>query len=48
MAFTAPSRDLALLTVWCFLGGFSEVLVPGLLAKTEGQLAETAVGAKAR
>jgi hypothetical protein len=48
MAFTAPSRDLALLTVWCFPGGFSEVLVPGLLAKTEGQLAETAVGAKAR
>jgi hypothetical protein len=48
MAFTAPSRDLALLTVWCFLGGFSEVLVPGLLAKTEGQFAETAVGAKAR
>ena len=48
MAFTAPSKDLALLTVWCFLGGFSEVLVPGLLAKTEGQLAETAVGSKAR
>ena len=41
MAFTAPTKDLALLTVWCFLGGFSEALVPGLLAKTEHQLAQT-------
>jgi hypothetical protein len=28
---------MALLVVWCFLGGFSEKLVPALLSKTEGQ-----------
>jgi hypothetical protein len=38
MAFATPSKDFALLTVWCFLAGFSELLVPGLLAKTESQL----------
>lgn len=30
-------RDLALLIVWCFIAGFSERLVPALLAKTEGR-----------
>jgi hypothetical protein len=25
-----------LLVIWCFLAGFSEKLVPGLLAKAEG------------
>jgi hypothetical protein len=29
--------DAALLVVWCFLAGFSERLVPALLAKTEGR-----------
>jgi hypothetical protein len=47
IAFTAPSRDLALLTVWCFLGGFSEVLVPGLLAKTERQFSQPGAPARA-
>ena len=35
MAFATPSKDFALLTVWCVLAGFSEQLVPSLLAKTE-------------
>jgi hypothetical protein len=30
-------KDLALLIVWCFIAGFSERLVPALLAKTEGR-----------
>ncbi|MCB1192656.1 MAG: hypothetical protein H7A23_15505 [Leptospiraceae bacterium] len=33
-------KDFALLVVWCFLAGFSETLVPNLLAKTEGSLHE--------
>jgi hypothetical protein len=40
MTFVVPSKDLALLTVWCFLAGFSEVLVPSILAGTERQLSE--------
>ncbi len=32
--------ELAKLVVWCFLAGFSEKLVPGLLAKTESKVAE--------
>lgn len=47
MAFATPSKDLALLTVWCFLGGFSEVLVPGILAKTERQVSQAGVPDKA-
>ncbi len=31
-------KDLALLIVWCFIAGFSERLVPALLAKTEGRV----------
>jgi hypothetical protein len=38
MAFVVPSRDLALLTVWCFVAGFSEALVPSILAGAERQL----------
>ena len=32
-----PTRDLALLVVWCFIAGFSEQLIPGLLASTEAR-----------
>lgn len=32
-----PIKDLALLIVWCILAGFSEQLVPSLLAKTEAR-----------
>ena len=38
MTFVMPSKDLALLTFWCFIAGFSEALVPGLLANSEQQL----------
>jgi hypothetical protein len=30
--------DISLLIVWCFIAGFSEKLVPGLLARTEARL----------
>ena len=39
------SRDLALLIVWCFVAGFSERMVPALLAKTEGRaIGQSALG----
>ena len=40
MSFVMPSQDLALLTFWCFLAGFSEALVPSILANTERQFTE--------
>jgi hypothetical protein len=43
MAFALPSKSLALLTFWCFLAGFSERLVPGILSGTEKQLGDAAV-----
>lgn len=46
MAFHFPSKDLALLTVLCFLAGFSEVLVPRLLANTERQVSDAGTPAK--
>ena len=30
--------DISLLVVWCFIAGFSEKLVPGLLARTEARV----------
>lgn len=38
------TKDLAMLVVWCFVAGFSEKLVPDLLARTESRAsAETPV-----
>jgi hypothetical protein len=41
MHFVVPSSELALLTIWCFIAGFSEALVPGILSKAERQLSGT-------
>jgi hypothetical protein len=46
MSFVTPSENLALLTVWCFLAGFSEALVPSILASTEGKFSGVSVAAK--
>ena len=46
MSFVMPSENLALLTVWCFLAGFSEALVPSILASTEGKLSGLGTAAK--
>jgi hypothetical protein len=35
--FPHERKDMAMLIVWCFLAGFSERLVPALLAKTEDE-----------
>ena len=37
MTFVMPSQALALLTFWCFLAGFSQALVPSILAKHRGK-----------
>jgi uncharacterized membrane protein YfcA len=41
MTFLMPSKDLALLTFWCFIAGFSEALVPGMLANSEQQFLQS-------
>jgi hypothetical protein len=41
MAFVVPSTDLALLTIWCFIAGFSEALVPSILSNTERRLSNS-------
>ncbi len=46
MAFVMPSDSLALLTVWCFLAGFSEKFVPNILASTEQQFSSASVPAQ--
>lgn len=33
----SPNRDLCLLMLWCFVAGFSEVMVPAILRQAEGQ-----------
>lgn len=35
--FYVPNQHWCLLIIWCFLGGFSETLVPTMLQKTEAK-----------
>jgi hypothetical protein len=39
-----PAPELALLIVWCFIAGFSEQLIPGLLASTEARASSPSPG----
>ncbi len=48
MAFVMPSKDLALLNIWCLVAGFSEMLVPGMLTSSEQQLTQAAAPRKDR
>jgi hypothetical protein len=45
-AHNLPPRELAMLIVWCFIAGFSEQLIPGLLASTEARASGSAPGAR--
>jgi hypothetical protein len=45
MRTVEPNKDLALLAMWSFVAGFSERLVPTILANTESSFANTASGA---
>jgi hypothetical protein len=40
MAFVIPTKGLAVLTTFCFVAGFSELLVPSMLASTEARLSQ--------
>jgi hypothetical protein len=42
MHLIMPSNALALLAMWSFLAGFSERLVPSILANTESSFAKSA------
>ena len=47
MAYAMPSKDLALLTFWCFLAGFSETLVSNILKSTEQDFTDAATRTQA-
>jgi hypothetical protein len=47
MAYAMPSKDLALLTFWCFLAGFSETLVSNILKSTDQEFTDAATRAQA-
>ena len=34
----SPNKDLSLLMLWCFIAGFSEVMVPSILRQAEGSV----------
>lgn len=34
----SPNKDLSLLMLWCFVAGFSEVMVPSMLRRAEGSV----------
>lgn len=40
-SFKVPNKDLCLLILWCFLAGFSETLVPGILDNAEQKASKT-------
>jgi hypothetical protein len=43
-----PATELALLIVWCFIAGFSEQLIPSLLASTEARATSPAAAGSDR
>jgi len=44
----SPNSDLALLIIWSFIAGFSERLVPGILAATETSFENAARGERVK
>jgi hypothetical protein len=45
MVYPIPSKALALLMTFCFIAGFSEMLVPSMLASTERQFSQSSTSA---